>query len=144
MLRFIGLLALLVASFGFGYFWGKQPTSNLEQTVKDLSRNMVDTTLGIERDLRRRQGLVEAKSRIVQAKAELFNKNTSEAVKELADAGDLLDTITRGGRQVTPNAQVNELIAKIKELRLELSLGKKISSAKLDEIQKELDVLLRK
>jgi len=144
MLKFIGLLVLLVASFGSGYFWGKQPTSNLEQTVKDLSRNMVDTTLGIERDLGRRQSLVEAKSRIVQAKAELFNKNTNDAVKELADAVDLLETAIRGGRQVDPNAQVKDVIAKIKELRLGLSLGKKVSSAKLDEIQKELDVLLRK
>jgi hypothetical protein len=144
MLRFIGLLVLLLTSFGFGYFWGKQPTSNLEQTVKDLSRNMVNTSLGIERDLRRRQGLVEAKSRIVQAKAELFNKNTNDAVKELADAADLLDKTTRGGRHIDPNAQVNELTTKIRELRLELSLGKKISVTKLDEIQKELDVLLRK
>jgi hypothetical protein len=144
MLRFIGFLVLLVGAFGVGYFWGKEPTSNLEQRVKDLSRNMMDTTLGIERDLRRRQGLLDAKSKIVQAKAELFNKNTSEAVRELAGAANLLDTSTRGGRQADPNAQVREMITKIRELRLELSLGKKISSVKLDEIQKELDVLLRK
>lgn len=104
----------------------------------------MDTTLGIEKDLRRRQGLVDAKARIVQAKAELFNKNTNDAVKELANAVDLLETTIRGGRQVEPNTQVKDLTAKIKELRLELSLGKKVSSTKLDEIQKDLDVLLRK
>lgn len=144
MLRLIGLLLLLALSFGFGYLWGKQPANNLEQTVKDFSRNMVDTTLGIERDFHRRQNLVDAKGRIVQAKAELFNKNTSDAAKELAEAVNSLEIITRGGKQIDPQAQVRELTGKIRELRLELSLGKKVSSTKLDEIQKDLDMLLRK
>jgi hypothetical protein len=144
MLRFIGLLVLLALSFGFGYLWGKQPTNNLEQTVKDFSRNMVDTTLGIERDFHRRQSLVDAKGRVVQAKAELFNKNTSEATKELAEAVNSLELITRGGKQIDLQAPVRELTGKIRELRLELSLGKKVSSSKLDDIQRELDVLLRK
>ncbi|MGZ8393920.1 MAG: hypothetical protein ACXW34_00370 [Nitrospira sp.] len=144
MLRFIGLLVLLALAFGFGYLWGKAPTNNLEQTVKDFSRNMVDTTLGIERDFHRRQSLVDAKGRVIQAKAELLNKNTTEAATELAEAVTSLETIARGGKQIDPQAQVRELMGKIKELRLELSLGKKVSSTKLDEIQRELDGLLRK
>jgi hypothetical protein len=65
---------LLALSFGFGYLWGKQPANNLEQTVRDFSRNVVDTTLGIERDLHRRQSLVDAKSNVVQAKADFTTK----------------------------------------------------------------------
>ena len=144
MLRFIGLLMLLALSFGFGYLWGKQPANNLEQTVRDFSRNVVDTTLGIERDLHRRQSLVDAKSNVVQAKADIYNKNTADAAKELADALNSLELVTRGGKQVDPNASVKELAGKIRELRLELSLGKKVSATKLDDIQKELDHLLRK
>ncbi len=71
MLRFMGLLVLLALSLGLGYLWEKQPTNNLEQTVLDFSRSVVDTTLGLERDLHRRQSLVDAKSSVVQAKAEL-------------------------------------------------------------------------
>ena len=135
---------LLALSFGFGYLWGKQPANNLEQTVRDFSRNVVDTTLGIERDLHRRQSLVDAKSNVVQAKADLYNKNTADAAKELADALNSLELVTRGGKQVDPNASVKELAGKIRELRLELSLGKKVSATKLDDIQNELDLLLRK
>ena len=144
MLRFIGLLVLLALAFGFGYLWGKQPTNNIEQTVRDFSRNMIDTTLGIERDFHRRQSLVDAKGRIVQAKAELFNKNTVEAAKELTEAVNSLETVTRGGKQIDPQAQMREVMGKIREVRLELSLGKKISSTKLDDIQKELDALLQR
>ncbi|WHZ22584.1 MAG: hypothetical protein OJF47_001696 [Nitrospira sp.] len=93
--------------------------------MKDLSRNVVDTTLGIEKDFRRRQGLVDAKASVVQTKAELFNKNTTDAAKELAEAADSLETATRGWRQIDPNTQVKELGGKIRKLRLELSLGKK-------------------
>lgn len=144
MLRLIGLSMLLALSFGFGYFWGKQPTNNLEQMVRDFSRNVVDTTLGGERDLHRRQSLVDAKSRVVQAKAELYDKRTTDAARELAEAVDSLELATRGEKRVDPNAQVRELAGKIRELRLELSLGKKVSATKLDDIQRELDILLRK
>ena len=144
MLRFIGLVVLLALAFGFGYLWGKSPTNNLGQTMKDFSRNMVDTTLGIERDFHRRQSLVDAKGRVIQAKAELFNKNTTEASTELGEAVISLDTITRGAKQTYPETQIRELMGKIRELRLELSLGKKVSPTKLDGIQRELDGLLRK
>lgn len=145
MLRFIGLLMLLALSFGLGYLWGKQPANNLEQTVRNFSRNVVDTTLGIERDLHRRQRLVDAKSSVVQAKADLYNKNTTDATKELALALESLELIARGnGRQADPNTQIKELAGKIKEFRLELSMGKKFSATKLDDIQKELDLLLRR
>ena len=136
---------LLALSFGFGYLWGKQPANNLEQTVRNFSRNVVDTTLGIERDLHRRQRLVDAKSSVVQAKADLYNKNTTDATKELALALESLELIARGnGKQADPNTQIKELAGKIKEFRLELSMGKKFSATKLDDIQKELDLLLRK
>lgn len=144
MLRLIGLSMLLALSFGFGYLWGKQPTNNLEQMVRDFSRNVVDTTLGSERDLHRRQSLVDAKSRVVQAKAELHDKRTTDAARELAEAVDSLELATRGEKRADPTAQVMELAGKIREIRLELALGKKVSATKLDDIQRELDILLRK
>ncbi len=142
MLRFIGLVVLLALSFGFGYLRGKQPTNNLEQTVRVFSRNMLDSTLGVERDLHRRQNLVDAKSRVVQAKAETYNKNAADAVKELAEAVNSLEIVMRGEKQADPQAPIKELAGRIRELRLEISLGKKVSLAKFEEIQKKLDLFL--
>jgi hypothetical protein len=71
MLRFLGLSVLLIGAFALGYAWGKRPPADLERTVRDLSRNVMDTTMGIERDFRRREGLLNAKARIVQAKSDL-------------------------------------------------------------------------
>jgi hypothetical protein len=144
MLRFLGTLVLLAGAFGLGYMYGTRPLGNFEQTVKDVSRNVLDTTMGIERDLRRRQGLVDAKARIVQAKSDLFQKHTNDAAKELAEAVDSLENATRGGKQADPNVQVRELTGKIRQMRLDLSQGKKIPASTLDEIQKEVDDLLSK
>ena len=82
MWKFVAALALAFASFGLGFYFGQRPVGTLQQTVsdlqhslKDMSRNIFDTTMGIERDLRRRQGLIDTKSRVVQATSELFDTN---------------------------------------------------------------------
>src|SRR5262249_56289514 len=86
MRKFIAGLVIALTSFALGYYFGQRPGGTLEQTVGDLQsslkemwRSGVDTTMGIERDLRRRQALLDTKSRVVQAKSELFDKNFSES-----------------------------------------------------------------
>jgi hypothetical protein len=142
MLRFLGIIVLLLGAFALGYAWGKRPLADLEHTVKELSRNVVDTTLGIERDLRRREGLIDAKARIVQAKSDLVNRNSATAAKELAEAIDSLESATQSTKSIDPNVQTKELAGKLRQVRLDVSQGKKGTTGKLDEIQKELDALL--
>lgn len=144
MLKFLGILIVTASAFALGYYLGQRPAGAPQQMVKDLSRNVMDTALGIERDLRRRQGLVDAKARVIQAKSDMFDKNFGEAAKELAEAVDSLESATKGGRQQNPTAAVKELTGKVRELRLEVSMGKKVSLSQLDEIQKEIDTLLNK
>jgi len=58
MWKFMGILMLTLASFALGYYFGQRPVGTLQETVgdlqhslKEMSRNVVDTTMGIERDL---------------------------------------------------------------------------------------------
>ena len=142
MLRFIGLVMLLALSFGFEYLRGKQPTNNLEQTVRYFSRNVMDGTLGNERDIRQLQNLIEAKSRVVQARAEIYNRNAADAAKGLAEAINSLEMVMRGEQQAEPQASIKNLVGRIRELRLDVSLGRKVLTAKFEEIQKELDLFI--
>ncbi len=151
MLKFIGVVLLVLGAFASGYYFGQRPVGTLQQTVadlqqslKDLSRNVLDTTLGIERDLRRRQGLVDAKARVVQAKANLFDRNFGDAAKELGEAVDALEATTKGGKSDDANNAVRELAGLIREVRLEIAMGKSVPLKKLDEIQRRLDQLLNK
>lgn len=146
MLKFLGILILIAASFGAGYYVGQRPVGSLQQTVSDLqqsitklSRNVLDTTQGIERDLRRRQGLVDAKSRVVQAKANLFDRNFGDAAKDLGEAVTLLENVTKGAKADPAIDTVRELASSIREVRLEISMGKTMPVKRLDEIQLRLD-----
>ena len=151
MWKFIAVLALIAASFGLGFYFGQRPVGTLQQTVSDLqlslkdtSRNILDTTMGIERDLRRRQGLLDTKSRVLQAKSELFDKNYGEAAKALGEASEMLENATKGAKQDESILAMRALTGTLREVRLELSMGKQVSLKKLDEIQREVDRQLNK
>jgi hypothetical protein len=151
MWKFIAVLVLVAVSFGLGFYFGQRPVGTLQQTVldlehsvKDTSRNILDTTMGIEKDLRRRQGLIDAKSRVVQAKSELFDKNFGEVAKQLSEAAETLENATRGAKQDESILAVRALTGTLREVRLELSMGKPVSMKKLDDIQREVDRQLNK
>ena len=151
MWKFVAILALTAASFGLGFYFGQRPVGTLQQTasdlqdsLKDTSRNIIDTTMGIERDLRRRQGLLDAKSMVVQAKSELLDKNLGEAARQLGEAAETLGKATKGAKQDESILALRALTGTLQEVRLELSMGKPISIKKLDDIQREVDRQLNK
>jgi uncharacterized phage infection (PIP) family protein YhgE len=151
MWKFIAALVLAAASFGFGFYFGQRPVGTLQQSVSDLqhsltdtSRTIFDTTMGIERDLRRRQGLLDTKSHVLQAKSELFDKNFGEAAKELGEAAEALENAAKGAKQDESILAARTLTGTLREVRLELSMGKAVSIKKLDEVQREVDRQLNK
>ena len=151
MWKFIAVLVLIAASFGLGFYFGQRPAGTLQETaaelqhsLKDTSRNIYDSTMGIERDLRRRQGLIDTKSRVVQAKSELFDKNFGEAAKQLGEAAEALENVTKGAKQDESILALRALTGTLREARLELSMGKTVSMKTLDDIQREVDRQLNK
>lgn len=165
MWKFIAILTLAAGSFAGGYYLGQQPDgtvrsaiSNLSkrvarseeivgdvrQSLQSLSQTALDTTLSIERDLRRRQGLVEAKSRVVQAKADVLDKNFGDAAKELAEAVTTLETSVKDIKQDPTADAMVDLAGSLRELRLEMAMGKPVPLKKLEDVQQKMDRLLDK
>ncbi len=149
MAKFVTVVLLLVGAFGAGYYLGQRPVgtlqltvAELQQSLKDVSRNVLDTTLGIERDLRRRQGLVEGKSRLVQAKAHVVNRNFGDAAKELAEAINAVEAITKGTKPNDSTTALRDMAGSLREVKGEMMTGKPVSVKKLDEIQQRMDQLL--
>lgn len=146
MWKFFGIVALAVASFGLGFYFGQRPVGTLERTIgdlqqslKEMSRNVLDTTMGIEQDLRRRQALLDTKARAVQAKADLFDKNFGEAAKQLAEAVAALEQAMKGAKQDDQTKAMKGLADELQELRLELSMGKPVPLKKLDGVLRTID-----
>lgn len=149
MVKFFAVVLLLVGAFGAGYYLGQRPVGTLQRTVaelqqslKDVSRNVLDTTLGIERDLRKRQGLVDAKSRLVQAKAHLVDRNFGDAAKELAEAVAAVEAAAKGAKADTATNPLRDMAASLREVKSEIVTGKQVSMKKLDELQQRMDQIL--
>jgi hypothetical protein len=149
MVKFFAVVLLLVGAFGAGYYLGQRPVGTLQRTVaelqqslKDMSRNVLDTTLGIERDLRRRQGLVDAKSRLVQAKAHLVDRNFGDAAKEMAEAIEAVEATTKGTKSDDATNALRDMAGSLREVKLQIVTGKQVSMKKLDELQQRMNQLL--
>jgi hypothetical protein len=131
MLKFLGLLIVLTATFATGFYLGRHSigelTKTLADTVTDLSRNVVDTTVGLERNLRGRQSLVDVKAQVIQAKSDILDQNL-ERTKQIEKVAER-------------TTQINSLILKIRAAQQELASGKNVVRTRLDEIQKEVDRL---
>jgi hypothetical protein len=165
MAKFIAILLLIACSFGAGYYVGQKPVGTLQATVSDMSKRLaiseetiegfqqsvkklskdaLDATMRIERDLRKRQGLLEAKSKLVQAKAGILDRNFSDAAKELADAVAAVEPLAKG-TQDDPSAEaLSDLAAALRQVRVETAMGKSVSMKKLDDLQRRIDQLLNK
>jgi len=148
MFRILGTILLLAVVFGLGYYAGQRPVSELKQTVVDLSRKVatvsrsaVETTLGLERTLRWRQGLIDAKAKVIQAKAEILDHNLGNAAKELGEAEEYVDKAGRGEENSSRSVDLKPVLEKIRSAKADLVAGRAVSRNRLDEVQKDLDVL---
>jgi hypothetical protein len=143
MVKLVGWMVLLGAVFAAGYYAGQHPVGELRKTLADLSRNVRDSTLGLERNMRLRQGLVDAKAEVIQAKSELLDKNFGHAAASLGRADEHLEKAESAERDGGKAPKVRPIALKVQEAHLALTKGKAVPRGRLDEIQKELDALLK-
>ena len=154
MLKLLGVTILLGGVFLLGYYTGQRPaevkkavkelSSDVVDTTKDLSREVIDTSQTLERVLRYRQGVVDAKEQLLEARTDLDDKNYGDAAKELAKAVAHLEEAGLAGEESGKSAKAKALAARIKAVEGELSQGKTVSREKMSEIQREMDSLLEK
>ena len=71
-------------------------------------------------------------------------KTIGEAAKQLGEAAEQLDNATKGAKQDESILAMRSLTGTLREVRLDLSMGKPVSIKKLDEIQREIDRQLNK
>ncbi|HKO31533.1 MAG TPA: hypothetical protein VJU54_10360, partial [Nitrospiraceae bacterium] len=70
--------------------------------------------------------------------------NFGEAAKQLGEAAETLENATKGAKQEESILTLRTLTGTLREVRLELSMGRTVSMKKLDEIQQEVDRQLNK
>ncbi|WP_447979869.1 hypothetical protein [Candidatus Nitrospira bockiana] len=143
MLRFLGLLVLLTAAFGAGVYVGRYSAGDWTKTMGKVSRDVLETTISVERSFRGHQGLVDAKAQVIQAKAEVLDRNFGTAARALSDAADDLERAKIADGATDRAAKIAALIAKIRAAQHELTSGKNVGLRRIEEIQKEMEGLNR-
>src|SRR5438445_12419108 len=90
MLRFLGMLTIVVLAFVCGVYIGRQGPETLLHKAKQLGSQVLASTSTLERNLSLRTGLVSAKERLVQAKSELLDKTYGRPATALGEARQAL------------------------------------------------------
>lgn len=145
MLKLLAWLIVLSATFAAGYWAGQRPIGELGQSVTtltrtamdqtaELSRKAVEKTSGMERQLRMRQGLVDAKERLIEAKSNLLDKNYGAAAKNLDEVvADLQRASDAGAAHAAP------ALTKARAARDRLAGGRPVPRTALDDIMKSMN-----
>ncbi|MGH7254970.1 MAG: hypothetical protein ACREI3_04260 [Nitrospirales bacterium] len=152
MFRFLATLVMITTVFGVGYYIGQRPIGELHQTittlkhtVASLTRNFLDSTLGLEENFRVRQALVDAKGNLVEAKADLLDRNFGNAAKEVASAVHHLERAAKASQDSgrgEQHASLEGLIAQAKAAQLDLTHGRDDTRRRLDQILSRVDRML--
>ena len=145
MIKFVGILLLLGGIFWAGYYVGQQPPEDVKRTIRTLSEDVVDRTVGIEDGrLNLKQEFLEAKSRLLDGKAEILDGEYGEAADELGEALDHLKNAVGIQGKKTSQVVIDGLVAKLNEIQHSLASGQNVSQEKIEEAQKDLDALISK
>jgi hypothetical protein len=122
----------------------EETISDARQSLKNLSQNALATTAEIERDLRRRKALMEAKSRVVQAKAYVLDRNYSDGAKELTEAASTLEAAAKGTKSDASTQAMLDVARALRDTRIEVAMGKLVPLKKFDDLQRRIDQSLDK
>lgn len=145
MIKFVGILLLLGGIFWAGFYVGQQPPENVKRTLRTMSKNVVERTLGLkEGQLNLKQEFLEAKSRFLEGKAEILDGEYGEAAEELEEALGHLKTAVGIQGKKTSQVVIDGLVAKLNDIKHSLAAGQEVSQEKIKEAQKELDSLISK
>lgn len=142
MVRLLGWIVLLSCAFGLGYYVGRHPSGEVTTTLATLSDDLVQSTLRIERNVRFKQGLLDAKSRVVQAKSELLDKNYGQASLRLDEARGDLARAEQAERRDDDPARIRSIREQLYTVQEDVKAGKPGARTKLDKIERDLDGLI--
>lgn len=145
MFKLIGFVVVVTGSFAMGLYVGQQEIPDAKQAIMNLSRYALDSALGMgkEKPVAGRGELLEAKSRILQAKSELLDKNFGNATREVAKALLLLEKASHAQHESRQKQETERIVKKTHNMHEEMTRGTVLSRSKLDEIQQDLDDLLK-
>ncbi len=141
MMKFIRWCILFGIVFGAGYYTGQQPDA-VKRTLRDLSGEVLESTIGLDKTVKLQQQMLEAKDGLIEGRAYLLEHDFREASGEFERALQHLDEAVA----LDPNGALAEKIQSVKEKILaaqtSLAQGRELPPYLLEELRQELQTVM--
>ena len=141
MFKFIGRCILFCVVFGAGYFTGQQPDV-VKQTLRDLSGEVLENTIGLDQTAKLQRKMLEAKEGLVEGRAYLLNQNIEGALGEFEGALQHLDEAVALDPQGPMVRKIQKVRGKVQEAQVSLAEGRSLPPHLLEELRQELQEVL--
>ena len=140
-MKFIRWMIILGVVFGAGYYTGQQPDV-VKQTLRDLSGEVLDSTIGLDHTVKVQRQMLEAKEGFIEGRAYLLDHDFEEASGEFERALRHLDQAAALSSDSQLAHQVDRVRRKVREAQTTLAQGRSLPSHVLDELRQEIQALL--
>jgi hypothetical protein len=134
-------LILLAIVFGAGYYTGQQPDV-VKQTLRNLSGEVLESTIGLDQTAKLQRKMLEAKAGFVEGRAYLLDHDFEGASGEFERALHHLDEAVALDPQGPLAQKIERVKQKVREAQVSLAQGRNLPPHLLEDLRQELkDVL---
>ena len=141
MLKIIRWCILLGVVFGAGFYTGQQPDV-VKQTLRDLSGEVLEKTIGLDQTVQLQRQMLGAKDGLVEGRAYLLDHDFQGASGEFERALQHLDEAVALDPNGPMAKKIEAVKEKIREAQVRLAQGRSLPPHLLDDLRQELQNVL--
>lgn len=141
MMKIMRWVILLVVVFGAGFYTGKQPDV-VKQTLRDLSGEVLENTIGLDHTVRLQREMLEAKEGLVEGRAYLLDHDFKGASGEFNRALRHLDEAVALDPEGPMALKIETVKEKIRDAQSRLAEGRNLAPHVLEDLRQELQAVL--
>lgn len=140
-MKMIRWFILLGVVFGAGYYTGTQPDL-VKQTLRDLSGEVLESTIGLDQTVQLQRQMLEAKEGFVEGRAYLLDHDFEGASGEFSRALHHLDKAVALDPEGPMAKKIETVKLKVRDVLERLAQGRNIPPHILEDLREELRAVL--
>lgn len=140
-MKIIRWFILLCVVFGAGWYTGQQPDV-VKQTLRNLSGEVLESTIGLDQTVKLQRQMLEAKEGFVEGRAYLLDHNFEGASGEFERALYHLDEAVALDPEGPLATKIETLKEKVREAQASLAQGRNLPPRVLEDLRQELQAVL--
>ncbi len=140
-MKMIRWFILLGVVFGAGYYTGQQPDV-VKQTLRNLSGEVLDSTIGLDQTAKLQRKMLEAKEGFVEGRAYLLDQNFEGASGDFERALQHLDEAVALDPKGPLAQKIQTVKQKVREAQFSLAQGRNLPPHLLEDLRQELKAVL--